>query len=519
MMTSRKITMVDARKVLRYVSLKKSKREIAKLIGVSRTAVSNVIKKAGKCGLSIHSLMLLNDEELNAIIYPVSDNTDPRYSRLITKLPDILTALGEKHETLQFQWEQYIIDDPAGYSYSQFCYYVLQTQKADIDTCAVFNYKYGDLMFIDYAGDTVSYQGLDGNKVLVKVFVAILPASQYIYAGLSLAETTEEWVEKSTLALEYFDGIPAAIIPDCSTSVVKKANKFESELTHQYEKFAEHYQTTVIPARPYSPRDKALVENVINNIYRYIYPRLRARKSMSFEELQENFSQLLEDFNNRTMRRYQKSRSELFHENEKAVLKKLPANRYIFHKYQPPRTVGMTSHVYLKEDKHYYSIPYKYAYKKSEIYYTLTSVKIFCENERICIHPREKGIGFYTTDFNHLSPKLRRFFEWEPRKAQLKALEYGPAVGKVIDTIFSEQAHHLQARKSVYGIFDLAEKYKSERFEAACKMAVREGIARYSVIKNILEKGLDKQERLQLDFEYQDEIHKNLRYFQEEKND
>ncbi len=517
-MISRTIQMKNAREVLRLAGMEKSIRQIAKLCGISRTAVKNTISQVRKKGLSIESLISLNDIDLKNLIYPNTDIKDSRYIELMKILPNILTALGKKHETLQHQWEKYITATPDGYSYSQFCHYILLVQKADIKTCAVFNYKYGDIMFIDYAGDVVSYTGLDGVEVPVKVFVAILPASQFIYAGLSFTEKTEDWIEQSTRALEYIGGVPDAIIPDCATSVVKKANKFESQLVNQYQKFAEHYKTTVVPARPYSPRDKALVEGVINNIYRYIYPRLRAKNSMSFEELNKNFAELLDVFNNRIMRRFNESRIDLFNNNEKEKLRELPSDRYIFHKYQAPRKIGATSHIFLKEDQHYYSIPHRYAGQKCDIYYTSSIIKIFCNNERLCVHSRQKGIGQYTTDPNHLSSRLKDFMLWDPQKAKDKAKSFDPAVAELIDNIFSAQAHHLQARKSIYGVFDLASKYKKERFEAACKIAIREGATRYLFIKNILEKNLDKKETEQTAFEYTEVNHKNLRYTKQDKN-
>jgi len=510
--------MVNVREILRQIGMEKTERQAAKLSGSSRTAVKNVIERAGKCGLSIESLCALNDQDLKNIIYPPKERTDKRYTILQERIPDIIKELGRKHETLQNQWEIYFADNIGGYSYSQFCHHLLQAQKAEVDIDAIFNYKYGDLMFVDYAGDTVSYTGLDGIEIFVKVFVAILPASQFTYAGLSKNETTEEWVEQSTRALEYIGGVPDAIIPDCAKAVVNKADKFEPELNTQYKRFAEHYKTSVVPARPYSPEDKALVENSINNIYRYIYPRLRSRNCASFEELEAAFAELLEVYNRREMRRYRASRYELYMENEKKELGDLPVERYIYHKYQAPRKVGTMSHIYLKEDQHYYSVPYQYARRKCEIYYTLSAVKIFCDNERLCIHPRKKGVGRYTTDTSHLSYKLRSFMEWEPEKAKMKAAEYDPAVVTLVENIFSTQAHHLQARKSIYGVFDLVKKYKSARFIAACKMAVRKGVKKYSTVKTILEKGLDKTEREQTTFEYSEVIHENIRYKTEEKN-
>ena len=218
------------------------------------------------------------------------------------------------------------------------------------------------------------------------------------------------------------------------------------------------------------------------------------------------------------MRRFNESRIDLFNNNEKEKLRELPSDRYVFHRYQAPRKIGPSSHIFLKEDQHYYSLPHRYAGQKCDIYYTSSIVKIFCNNERLCVHPRKKAIGQYTTDPNHLSSRLKDFMLWDPQKAREKAKSFDPAVTELINNIFSAQAHHLQARKSIYGIFDLASKYGKERFEASCKIAVREEATRYLFVKNILEKNLDKKESEQTAFEYTEENHKNLRYTNQEKN-
>lgn len=38
---------------------------------------------------------------------------------------------------------------------------------------------------------------------------------------------------------------------------------------------AEHYETTILPARAYRPRDKSLVEGAVKILYRRIYANLR----------------------------------------------------------------------------------------------------------------------------------------------------------------------------------------------------------------------------------------------------
>jgi hypothetical protein len=67
------------------------------------------------------------------------------------------------------------------------------------------------------------------------------------------------------------------------------------------EDFANHYHTTVIPARARKPKDKALVENQVKMIYTRVYARLRNQQFFDLIPLslspvrQPYFSQAMEN--------------------------------------------------------------------------------------------------------------------------------------------------------------------------------------------------------------------------------
>lgn len=464
-----------------------------------------------KSGKTLAQLLELNDSQLKDIVYPLKNNYSQKYKTLKPRIPDNLKSLSGKNENLLHQWELYKKENSVGYSYSQFCNHVLRAQSMDVKAEAVFQYEFGDLLFVDYAGDPVIFTEFGKLEKEYWVFVSILPASQKIYAGISERKTTQDWVEQTTRALEYFNGVPAAIVPDCDTAVVKKANKYQAELTHQYQKFSEHYNTVVVPARPYSPRDKALVENAVNNIYRHIYPRLKDRTCYTLNEFEKFFLELVKEFNNRNMRRFDKSRNEMFEEFEKGKLKELPETRFLFQKYQSKRTVGKSSHIYLKEDGVYYSVPYRYINQNCDIYYTEHKVNIFYDNKFICSHIRHKGRGKYVTATSHLTRQLQGYFEWTEAEAIRRGNEYNESIGLFIKGIFQHNAHALQARKQSYGVFDLTKKYGSSRVTLASKMVLRESICKYGILRNILENGIERAEETQTGFEY-DITHNNLRY-------
>ena len=83
----------------------------------------------------------------------------------------------------------------------------------------------------------------------------------------------------------------------------------------------------------------------------------------------------------------------------------------------------------------HYSVPYRYIGRKCEIYYTSRIINVFCDNENICRHIRDKKIGNYTTNASHLSSNLKNYFQWVPETAIKEAAQYGEEAVAVIENI------------------------------------------------------------------------------------
>jgi transposase len=77
-------------------------------------------------------------------------------------------------------------------------------------------------------------------------------------------------------------------VPDNLRSAFTKSSKYEPVINETFADFAEHYGTTVIPARTYRPKDKSLVEGIIKIIYVRMYAVLKSRTYYSLEELNKD---------------------------------------------------------------------------------------------------------------------------------------------------------------------------------------------------------------------------------------
>jgi hypothetical protein len=276
------------------------------------------------------------------------------------------------------------------------------------------DHKAGDKLYIDFAGVKLSIVDKQtGELTEVEVFVAILGASQLTYVEAVNSQQKEDLIAACKNTFYYIGGVPAAIVPDNLKAAVIKSNKYEPTLNEAFADFADHYGTTILPARAYRPRDKALVEGAVKIVYSRIYAPLRKQVYSSLSELNAAIWIALETHNNQLLRGRNYSRRLQFEEVERSALAPLPVLRYEFKK-QLHATVMKNGHVCLSVDKHYYSVPYRFICKKFKPLFSNSLVEAYYHYERIALHKRVKSPYNYSTDKEHLASTHRFVTDWTP---------------------------------------------------------------------------------------------------------
>lgn len=479
-----------------------SHRQINRATGVSRPVVSECLAAVAACGLTWPELSGMTEDGLQARLFPVQQKPGSgRCIELEKRFPLIQRELARRGVTLQLLWKEYRSDCPTGYGYSQFCGRYEHWAKPRQELWMPQTHKAGDKMFVDYAGQTWRFfDGVSGVERFAKIFVAILGASQLTYAEAMLSEQSADFIRGSTNALQYFGGVPAVIVLDNLKSGVKKANRYEPELNPSYQMFASYHGTAIMPARPVHPKDKPLVEGMVNIVYQQIFAPLRDRTFFSLAELNEAIRVQLVALNERPQRRDDLSRRQRFEAIERTALKPLPAEPYRYRDFQRGKA-GFNYHVYLKEDKHYYSVPYKFAGKPLDLFYSASAVEIMLRGERVCIHPREQTKGGYTTVSDHMPSNHQWVAEWSPDRLANWAAEIGPQARELVVRLLKAKPHPEMGFHAAAGVINLQKKYGRERVELACGRALAFGGHTYMTVKRILERGMERDQTVQPSFE------------------
>ena len=506
-----KITdMSKIRKAIKFHLSGKSKLFISNYLSLSRNTVKKYISLFDSLAMNAQDIERKTDSELeilfsqNILIIP-----NPRLEKLYSYFPKMERDLKKVGVTVQYLWENYYSENPDGLKSSQFRHHFNKWSNR-VNPVMHMNHKSGDKMYVDYAGKTLSIIDKDtGELKEIQFFVAILGASQYTYAEATFSQQKEDFVTSLENAIHFFGGTPAAIVPDNLKAAVIKSNRFEPTINETLVDFAEHYQTTILPARVYKPKDKSLVEGAVKILYQRIYVHLNNQDFFSLEDLNDEIWRLLDIHNKKKLTSRPYSRLELFIEDEQKELAPLPQNRFEI-KHQSFATVMQNGHVLLSADKNYYSVPYQYLRKKVKLLYSKTTVEIYYKYNRIATHPRHYKPYVYTTHAEHMASSHQFVADWSASKFIDWANGIDSIVAELIIKIIDSKNHPEQAYKSCMGILSFEKKVGKYRLINACKRALDYKNYSYKAIHNILENNLDSIDS-ELEFDLELPNHNNIR--------
>jgi transposase len=471
-----------------------SYRQIAQALNMSRPTVTKILTKWKEFDCPFHEIKDLPDSTLEERFFE-SKRLSSKAEELKEMFPQYAIELKKKGVTLQLLWEEYIKENPEGLKTTQFNLH-FQKWKEDEKISMHIDYKAGDKMCVDYTGHKLDLTDpRTGKKTQVEVFIAILPASQLTYVEASKSQNQEDFMRSNERAIRYFGGVPRAIVPDNLKSGVIKPDIYEPELNALYSDFAEYYRTTVLPARARKPKDKAPVENAVKIVYRRIFAPLRNQTFSSLKEINLAIAEKLEEYNNRKLTNMTVSRRELFDLVEKEELRSLPREAYPLQYFQPPTLVHFNYHVELKEDKHYYSVPYTHRKKRVKLIYDERSVSIYHDNTRIATHFRERSPHKYSTRDEHMPSNHRFASDWNPDKLKWLADNVGEDTKRVISYILDSRKHPEQVYKSCLGILNQAKKYGEGSLNMACRHAWNKEQINYPTVIKELEKIRNEADR------------------------
>jgi len=345
---------------------------------------------------------------------------------------------------------------------------------------------------------------VEGKRKRPHVLRVVLSHSRKGYSEAVWQQTTENFIRCLENAFRYFGGVTHTTVIDNLRAAVTQADWFDPQVNPKVLSFAEHYQTVILPTKPYTPRHKGKIEAGIK------YVQNNALKGRVFQSLAEQ-NQFLLEWESRVAdtRIHGTTRQQVAHvfkTSEQPKLLPLPAMVFpVFS--EAPRTVHRDGHVEVANT--YYSVPPEYVGRKVWARWELRVVRIFnTRMEQIALHARAEP-GRFSTDPVHLHSRKRAAIEngadWLLNRARLIGLHSGNWAEAMMKNRGPQGIRVLQ------GFLQLAAKQAPANIEAASQLALTHGVWHLRELKGLLQ-GPSAQEQFQ--FIQQHPLIRDLSHYQ-----
>jgi len=484
---------IKYREVLRLHAQEVTQRGIASSTGHSRNTIREVLKRAKEKEIYWPLESDISDPDLQIILYP--EKQIPSDHRRKPNGEYIHKELAKSGVTLSLLWDEYSLQcrqsDEIPYSYRQFCRFYNEYARKTKATMRI-KRKPGEQMEVDWAGQTMHLtNNLTGEDIPVYIFVSALPCSQYAYVEGFLSMNVESWITAHIDAFEFYGGVARIVVPDNLKTGVTKSSRTDPIINQSYQEMAEHYQTTIIPARVRRPKDKPSVEGNVGHISTWIIASLRNEKFFSLLELNKAIKEKLAIVNTKPFQKKEGNRQEAFLNEEKFALAPLPYSRYEIASWA--KTVVQPDY-HIKIDNNYYSVPYDYIKCVVDVRVTINIIEAFYKNIRIASHKRSVKLGSeFITLPDHMPKDHRKYAEFDKNFILKWGTTVGPSILLTIERIIESYPTEKQGLKSTYGLMKLADKYSIERIEKACERVLSyTPRPKLKSIQTILKTGHDK---------------------------
>jgi transposase len=508
-MPTERVSMKKIKEIIRLrFSAGLSYPQIAASLRISAGVAHKIVKRAEAMGLSWPLPDELDETALEKMLYADSENSSSP-SPVMPDFAKIHQELKRKGMTLMLLWQEYTAAHaPAAYQYTRFCV-LYREWRAKLKTSMRQTHRAGEKMFVDYSGQTVPIiNPLNGESKPAQIFVAVLGASNYTYCEATRSQTLPDWIGAHTRAFAFFQGCPEIVVPDNLKSGVSKACRYEPDINPTYADMATHYNIAVIPARPIHPRDKAAVELGVQVIQRWVLARLRHQQFFSLAALNKAIGALLEDLNNKPMKKLNTTRRKLYEEIEKPTLKPLPLMPYQYCDWQKVK-LGLDYHIDV--DGHYYSVPYRLIKEKVDVRISEHLIEVLFKGKRVASHVRSKIKGGRTTLIEHMPKAHQAHIKWTISALLKWAAAVGPSTEQLVEKMLVSKKHPEQGYRSCLGLTSLGRYFTEARLEQACRLALLVGAISYQSVKSILKKKLDLLPLEEPEAAVPSQQHENLR--------
>lgn len=451
-MARREMTVERYLEIKHLIELGQSNRQIARALGCRRTKVSEVRRGEAR------------DPSLPKKF------TFPIWTEAID-WESVKEELGYKHP-LKFVWEE---KAQAITTYSNFWKVFYRKYPYLRKALSVpRDFAPGERAEVDWAGGHVEWIDVRTGEVHeAVVFIGTLGYSQLIFAYASDNMKSRQFLEAHKRMYEFFGGVPNVTVPDCTKTAVNKCHLYDPDINLSYSEMGRFYKTAIVPARPFHPKDKALVELAVKLVMRYFRWLYRRHTFLSIAEINEALLIVVDRINKKAHTRFGVSRLQRFEKFEKSALKPLPSTPFESVEW---KEAVLHPDCTLAAEGAYYSAPHIHRGKTLRVRLSENMVEIFWQAERLATHLRDRSrTGRRILNPEHFPESAKAYYEATPQNLMSQARFLSQELLKLVVELFNKDTcGHIRI---VQGFIRVATKHSNKTKEEQSKNHISKAIA------------------------------------------
>jgi len=228
-------------------------RTVAAVSGLPYTTVSDHVARAVRCGFGWPLPDGVDDNELEKKLF-AREPSPPKETRPVPDWGWVRKQLSRVGVTLMLLWVEFKELHPDTYEYTQFVRYYRQWEQR-CDLVMRQEHRAGQKLFVDFAGKKAIQirNPATGVITLAELFVAVMGASNYIYAEAMPSQELPFWIQGHINCFEYMGACPELAVCDNLWSAVSKSHRYEPNINATFEEMGAHYRVAILPARARKP--------------------------------------------------------------------------------------------------------------------------------------------------------------------------------------------------------------------------------------------------------------------------
>lgn len=341
----------------------------------------------------------------------------------------------------------------------------------------------GERVEVDYTDGIDIVNAQTGVVTKTHLFCGVLPFSSYVFGEFVFTQKLHSFISSHIKMFAAFGGVTPYLVADNLKSGVTRAHRYDPDVNNTYCDFGNHMGFVVMPARPYTPKDKPCVENGIGVIQDNFFQEVRGKIFYSIGELNEWFHEYLKRLNASEMKDYGTSRDARFLE-EKKHLKPLPISEFQMMEWKQAK-VHPDCHIQV--ERNFYSVPFQFVSQAVRVRLTSRLVEVFPSDGTVAmaVHARAAGIGKISTNEAHYPEMKLAIKRFDVEAAKRQAAAIGPKTLGLVEGLISGD-YPLKHLRRIQGIVRLHSSGAATKaaLEYACTMAQQFARPRFQYVKS-----------------------------------